>query len=236
MKRLFFIAIISCALTACSKDAVDEYGQVSYIYLANDSVSIEEVKPIEYSFAFHPGADKDTVPLLIKLVGKLSDQDRPITLSVEASETTAIASDYSLPGPAVLRGGRAIDTIALVLHKSARLQSGKYKIRLVLTETEHFKLGPPANRFVDVIFSDMIARPSWWETQGPVETNFLGKYSDTKYRLFIEATGITDMTGLSEMEQRAYAVIFRDFLARGREAGEVYEDESGMINVSPNLS
>ena len=84
-----------------------------------------------------------------------------------------------------------------------------------------------------LLFSDMIARPSWWNSI--VETNFLGQYSDTKYRLFIEATGIADMTGLSESEQRAYSIIFRDFLARGRENGEVYEDENGMINVSPNL-
>ncbi len=55
----------------------------------------------------------------------------------------------------------------------------------------------------------MIARPGWWTTT--VETNFLAKYSDNKYRLFIEATGIADMTGLSETEQRAYAIIFRRF-------------------------
>lgn len=218
---------------ACSKDSVDEYGDIAYVYLVNKDTDTSSVKPIEYSFAFHPGADKDTVPLLVKLMGKLKDQNRSIALTVDASQTTAIASDYELPRTIELRAGHAVDTIALVLHKSDRLKTGKFKIRIALQANEHFVLGPLANRFVDITFSDMIARPGWWTTI--VETNFLAKYSDNKYRLFIEATGIADMTGLSETEQRAYAIIFRDFLARGRENGEVYEDENGQINVSPNL-
>jgi hypothetical protein len=218
---------------ACSKDSVDEYGDTAFVYLINKNADTSSVKPIEYSFAFHPGVDKDTVPLLIKLMGKLKDQNRSIALTVDASQTTAIASDYELPPTMELRAGRAVDTIALVLHKSDRLKTGKFKIRLALQANEYFGLGPIANRFVDITFSDMIARPGWWTST--VVTNFLDKYSDNKYRLFIEATGIADMTGLSETEQRAYAIIFRDFLARGRENGEVYEDENGQINVSPNL-
>lgn len=232
MKPLIIITIIGCWLAGCSKDAVNPYGEVNYIYLATDSAEIDSVSSIEYSFAFHPGADIDTVPVLIKLVGKLSDQDRPVTVTVETSHSTAIESDYDLPDP-VLRAGRAVDTIHLVLHNSDRLKAQKFRIRLMLNENAHFLPGPPKNQHIDITFSDMIARPGWWSTT--VETNFLGQYSDAKYRLFIEATGIADMTGLSENEQRAYAIIFRDFLARGREGGEVYEDENGMINVSPNL-
>lgn len=233
MKRLSVIIIACCWLISCSKDAVDEYGETNYVYLANSNADIEEVDSVEYSFAFNPGAARDTVPVLIKLIGKLSDQDRPVALAIDTEQTTALESDYELPDPMVLRAGRAIDTIALVLHNSDRLKTGKFKIRLMLQSNGHFQLGPPGNRYIDITFSDMLARPGWWNEV--VVTNFLGQYSDTKYRLFIEATGIADMTGLSETEQRAYAIIFRDFLARGRENGEVYEDEYGMINVSPNL-
>lgn len=233
MKRLYVITILCCWLIGCSKDAVDEYGEISYVYLADDSTDVNEVTPIEYSFAFHPGAEKDTVPVLIKLIGKLGDQDRPVALTVDAPHTTALAEDYELPDPLMFHAGRAMDTIALVLNNSARLKTGKFKIRLMLQSNEHFQLGPPDNRYIDITFSDMIARPGWWDDV--VERNFLSLYSDAKYRLFIEATGITDMSGLSESEQRAYAIIFRDFLARGRENGEVYEDENGLINVSPNL-
>lgn len=230
MKAFIYITLLCCcAVAACKKDQLDEYGDTSYIYLASDTAT-----KVEYSFAFNPGADKDTVPIPVKLIGKLAAADRPVALVVVTSHTTAIKSDYTLPSPIVLRSNRALDTINLVLHNSARLQTQRFKIRLMLQENDVFQLGPQTNRYIDITFSDMIARPSWWNTV--VTTNFLGQYSDAKYRLFIEATGVADMTGLSENEQRAYAVIFRDFLARGREAGEVYEDENGLINVSPNLN
>jgi len=232
MKHLSIITIL-CWLAGCSKDKVGDYGETSFLYLTNKSGDTTKVKPIEYSFAFHPGVNKDTVPIPIMLIGKLSDEDRPVVIDVDPAHSTALASDYELPGPNLLHAGRVMDTIVLVLNNSNRLKNGKFKIRLMLNESEHFRLGPPDNRYVDVTFSDMIARPAWWNET--VERNFLGGYSDTKYRLFIEATGIADMTGLPETEQRAYAIIFRDFLARGRENGEVYEDENGLIKVSPNL-
>lgn len=233
MKPLYIILIICPWLAACSKDAVDKYGDDSFVFFVNKGNDTSALKLIEYSFAFHPGAEKDTIPLLVKLMGKLKDENRPVAITVAASQTTAIASDYQLPAALTLRGGRALDTLLLVLNKSDRLKTSKFKIRIALQANEHFKLGPLANQYVDITFSDMIARPDWWTSV--VETNFLDKYSDTKYRLFIEATGVADMTGLAETEQRAYAIIFRDFLARGRENGEQYVDENGQINVSPNL-
>ena len=76
----------------------------------------------------------------------------------------------------------------------------------------------------------MISRPEWWDEV--VVNSFLGTYSDTKYRLFIEATGIADMTNLSESEMRAYSMILRDFLKKGREEGKEFIDENGEpINV-----
>lgn len=233
MKHFYLITLLGCWLMSCKKDAVDEFGETSYIYLANKLNDSSSVKPIEYSFAFHPGSNKDTIPLLIKLIGRVSDADRSVDIAVDPSNTTALPGDYELPGPNVLRSGRAWDNIALVLHNSDRLKTGKFKLRLVLNETEFFRLGPPGNRYIDITFSDMIARPNWWNQD--MENLFLGAYSDTKYRLFIEATGVADLTGLTETEKRAYAIIFRDFLARGRENGEVYVDENGQINVSPNL-
>lgn len=229
MKRILYtIVLISCCLAGCSKDEIDPYGKTDYIFFSNDTATT-----IEYSFAFNPGVEKDTVGVILKLVGRVTTDNRPIALSVDPAYTTALSSDYKLPDNIVLRAGYAADTIPLILHKTARLQTAKFKIRLVLHENGQFLPGPPANRYLNILFSDMIARPGWWNNI--VTTNFLGTYSDTKYRLFIEATGIADMTGLSENSQRAYAIIFRDFLARGREQGEVYEDENGQIDVSPNL-
>lgn len=229
MKCFYSLFIISVLIASCNKDELTPYQTNNYIFLTNDSSNV-----IEYSFAFHPGVTSDTVPVVISLIGQLSEQDRSFILQVDPGHSTALDNDYTLPAQILFGANKAKDTIALVLHKSDRLATDKYKIRLSLATNEHFQLGPVTNRHIDIVFSDMIARPGWWNSI--ITNNFLSQYSDTKYRLFIEATGIADMTDLSETEQRAYAIIFRDFLARGREGGAVYEDENGMINVSPNLN
>ncbi|WP_257667320.1 DUF4843 domain-containing protein [Parapedobacter tibetensis] len=235
MKHVFTLGLALLCLARCTKDEIDLYGNTDYLCFADSTPDvIGSTDIIEYSFAFNPGAVHDTIPVFVKLVGNQSPVNRPIALTVDAENTTALEGDFELPHPLVFRAGLAVDTLALVLHHSEGLQQEKRTLRLTIHENEHFKLGPLTNRYIDIHFSDMIARPAWWNNT--VTTNFLGAYSDTKYRLFIEATGIADMGDLSENEQRAYAVIFRDFLARGREQGEIYEDEHGLINVSPNLT
>lgn len=232
MKKILTIVAVAVAgaLAGCEKDRIAHYGETEYIYFSRASAQV-----LEYSFAFNPNAKRDTLPLVVRLIGKPVDQDRTIGLEVDAEHTTAQPDDYTLPTSVRLRAGRVIDTIALVLHHSDRLMEQKYTLRLRLVENEHFELGPTTNAYLDVLFSDIIARPSWWTTT--VANNFLGPYSDAKYRLFIEATGVADMSDLSENEQRAYAIIFRDFLASGRENGNEYkDDEIGQINVSPNLT
>lgn len=229
MRYLLTFSLLLLLASGCKKDAIDLYGETEYIYFANESDQV-----IEYSFAFHPGVTRDTVPLILKLVGRPGDTDRPVRLQVDAAHTSAVESDFDLPDKLVLRAGKATDTIPLILHNSVRLLQEKFTLRLVIQPNAHFQLGPASNRYQDILFSDILARPAWW-TQ-VVTTNFLGAYSDAKYRYFIEATGITDMSDLSENEQRAYAIIFRDFLAQGRAEGQEYEDENGKINVSPNLS
>lgn len=217
-------------LAGCEKDRIAHYGETEYIYFANASSNV-----VEYSFAFNPTATQDTVPLVIRLIGKPVDQDRTVTLVVDPDHTTARPEDYTLPSSMRLRAGRVIDTIPLVLHHSDRLALEKYTLRLNILENEHFELGPVTNTYIDILFSDIIARPAWWTTT--VTNNFLGVYSDAKYRYFIEATGVADLTEASEGELRAYAIIFREFLAREREQGRVFEDEeTGRIDVSPSLT
>jgi hypothetical protein len=223
---IFFISLILIA--GCTTDEIDKYNNANYIYFEHLSKNV-----LEYSFSFHPGKDQDTIPVVVKLIGDISDNNRSIALSVDPSNTTAQSSDYSLPENIVLTAGKVIDTISLILYKTERLKENKFSIRLEIKDNEELKCGPLANSYIDILFSDMLSKPVWWDSS--IESNFLGTYSDTKYRLFIEATGISDMAGLSESEKRAYALIFRDFLERGREQGIEYIDEFGLITVPVKL-
>ncbi len=228
MKTIYTLFIALLLLAGCHTEEIEKYNHVNYIYLANLNESM-----LEYSFSFHPGKNSDTIPIVIKLIGDISDHDRPISLVVEASKTTALETDYTLPEHIVLRAGHFTDTIPFVLHKTARLQANKYTIRLEIKDSELLKRGPASNRYIDIRFSDMISRPVWWNDE--MVNNWLGTYSDIKYRLFIEATGIVDMTGLTDSEVRAYAVMFRDFLDKSKEQGHKYEDENGVVTVPVRL-
>jgi len=219
--KIIIIAISVLAILAgCKKDEIDIYNGNTYIYFDREGEDVQE-----YSFAFHPGIDLDTVPLIVKLIGYPTDYDREIGLVINESKTTADAADYWLPSEFVLRAGSHIDSIPLVLYKSEKLKESKFTLYLEIKDSEELRSGPVPNCFAQIVFSDMLAKPDWWDEV--VVTNFLGKYSDEKYRLFIEDTGIADLTGMSESAMRAYALIFRDFLKKGREEGKEFVDESG---------
>ena len=227
MKNKIIVIALSLVtfLIACEKDEIDLYSGENYIYFERESENI-----LEYSFSFHPGVDVDTIPLVVKLIGNIADYDRKIELQIVDTGTTATDSDYSLPAEIVFRAGSNKDSIPLVLYNSEKLKETKLKLSFAINDAEELLCGPMDNKYAEIIFSDMISRPEWWDEV--VVNSFLGTYSDTKYRLFIEATGIADMTNLSESEMRAYSMILRDFLKKGREEGKEFIDENGEpINV-----
>jgi hypothetical protein len=60
-----------------------------------------------------------------------------------------------------------------------------------------------------------------------MESSFLGRYSDKKYRLFMTVTGIGDMTGMEYYDKRYYTLLFKNWLRDEKAAGHtVYEDDN----------
>jgi hypothetical protein len=221
MKYINILPLITLLLlSGCIKDEIETYSGDNYVYFARSGEDV-----LEYSFSFHPGREQDTIPLAVKLIGQIADRDRIIDIEVDPAKTTALPADYLLPSNIVFKAGKASDTIPLVLFKTDKLLQTKLKLGLIIKEGADFKCGPVTNVTLDILFSDMLSKPEWWDES--IVNNFLGIYSDAKYRYFIEATGISDMSKLNESEKRAYAQIFRDFLKRGREQGRVFNDEQG---------
>lgn len=217
---LLIPVVMVSLLHSCKVDRIDTYSGEDYIYFAHKGQEL-----MEYSFSFHPGKESDTIPLVVKLVGTIVNHDRKIGLYVDTDSTSATQSDFVLPSNVVLRAGHHTDTIELVLNKSEKLLEQKFNINLKIADSPDLLCGPLTNIYLNVLFSDMLSRPGWWDAG--IVNNFLGEYSDAKYRFFIEATGVADLTGMSESEKRAYALIFRDFLRKGRDEGRVFVDEQG---------
>ena len=136
--KIIIIAISVLAILAgCKKDEIDIYNGNTYIYFDREGEDVQE-----YSFAFHPGIDLDTVPLIVKLIGYPTDYDREIGLVINESKTTADAADYWLPSEFVLRAGSHIDSIPLVLYKSEKLKESKFTLYLEIKDSEELRSGP----------------------------------------------------------------------------------------------
>ncbi len=94
-----------------------------------------------------------------------------------------------------------------------------------------FFAGPFEFRFANIIFSDMVSKPSWWDDD--VTDFYLGEYSEKKFKLFMEVTKVGDLSDSNESEIRSYAIIFKYYLIKEKEEGRtVYEEDGSEMNVS----
>lgn len=69
-----------------------------------------------------------------------------------------------------------------------------------------------------VRFSSLISQPLWWDDV--VTESLLGKYTETKFRLFMEVTGVGDLTELSESERWSLARQFKYYLIKKKMRGK----------------
>lgn len=219
------------ALTGCRTDEIDLYSDNSYIYFTNDSDNV-----IEYSFVYEPGVQTGMIPLSISLIGSLDERAREVSMRVASDKSDAPQGTYDLPSQTLLGALKARDTVWLTVYKNEAMRDVKYKLRIEINDNGNFLAGPTTNRFIDVVFSDMVSRPAWWDDT--IVNNFLGVYTNLKYRLFIEATGTADLTDASENETWTYTAMFRDFLLAGREnatGDDPFTDDDGRVDVSPTF-
>jgi len=80
------------------------------------------------------------------------------------------------------------DTIKIRLNLSERLKKMEKGVRLFveLVPGEGIGLGQYERRRAVIISSYVAERPDWWKENGEVELTLLGKFSNTKYKLFVE--------------------------------------------------
>lgn len=79
-----------------------------------------------------------------------------------------------------------------------------------LTASDDFLPGPTDVISAQLNFSNKLIQPVWWNTA--VINDYLGAYSDKKYRTLIIATGIGDWTGMSASEKRSYAIMLANYI------------------------
>ena len=228
MKYSFVILmlIVGWSLSSCSTDEIEVYQTDRYVYftgMASDS--------IKESFFFYPGAETIHVDLLVRYAGLALEKDMAYRLVVDEELTTAQADvDYDVDLEPTMRRGQKVDTVRVILKKTAALDSKDLQLALRIVGNENFLEGPQDSLLSPrIIFTSQSARPTWWDDE--IVEFFLGTYSEVKYQLFITVTGISDMSELSIAEKRIYSLRLKNYLIEQRNADNPVMDGNVEMSV-----
>lgn len=227
MKKYILYIIGLLFFVSCQEEKLKPFSGERYISFSNNV----ETDSVSLSFFFYPGQDKVLVPLEINLAGLPLNKDLEYKIEVNDKHTTADSKYFKLPDNLIFEKGKIKDTINIELVNSPELKEKEVKLVLNIVENENFIPGAISYRYAKIVFSDIVSQPVWWDWK--VARYILGDYSVKKFRLFMQVTGIGDITGLHPSDVRSYAIQFKYYLAKEKEAGRtVYEENGAEMEVT----
>ncbi|MBO9633941.1 MAG: DUF4843 domain-containing protein [Chitinophagaceae bacterium] len=214
------IVALLALMQSCSKDEIIRYDSGDYIQF-NKSYKDSSM----FSFLALPDDDEAKTPLVVELVGKPSDKDRQYKITVANELTTATTAHYSLPSTFTLRANRTSDTAWVTVKKLPDLSVRPVRLVLKIESTDELKYGQVDYCVSILNISNVIARPDWWNQT--VEWYYLGEYSDKKYSLFIQVTGLSEINSSNIDIVRYYTMKFKNYLLQEKDAGRTVYEENG---------
>jgi hypothetical protein len=230
MKKIIFMTMV-CIVTlsgGCKSDDIMTYEGAEYIQFARsfaDSVTV--------TFLNAGGIPEYDYPVLVELVGNPASHDRTFSVEVLDDYTTATSVNYSMPSEFVLPAGAVDGTFAVKFINTPDLSAKELRLTLRIVSSEQLKAGETQNTLLVIRFSDMVKQPAWWDRT--ITDSFLGLYSEKKHRLFVEVTGVTDLTGANYYEQRSSTLIFKTWLREEAAAGRTVYEADGITQMSVAL-
>ena len=225
MKKTIIFAFAAALLGAgaCSEQGLPTYGDGHYVYFAEKSDEI-----VRFSFKTTPGEDTRTIRLGVETVTRTTDRTMGFRLEIDPERTTAPSEAYDLDPNPVIQVGMFTGETYVTVHRTAVMDEKEVDIAVRIVEGGDFLPGPTTNCLRIIRVSNIISQPDWWGTGSVTELSYLGKYSDTKYLLFIEVTGISDFNALDPSEKRQYAIQFKRYL----EANPQKDEDGSQMSVS----
>jgi hypothetical protein len=189
--RSFIITllVIFAFLTACQKTKYLTYQSNDNVYFNFKDDSTTDRDSVVYTFAFTPEKLSDTILLPIRISGNRVHKTRQYKVAIVQSGTTAVAgthyvpllSSYTIPADS----GSSILPL-IVYNKDTNLTRKAVALNLQLTATDDLQTQFTGLINARIIISNKLQMPSWWHL-------WMTNYTDTKYRLFIIATGVTEL-------------------------------------------
>ena len=172
-------------LVSCQERNPDLFMDISGVYFNNTSGLMAVTDSIDITFVYE-ATDQLDVPVKVQLLGRASEQDRPLGITV-VSDNAVEGVDFVLPEAAILPAGESSVEYIVSLKRTPALKSEKKMIHLQIHANEYFDL--PVTDIVQIsdtvsvldykiYFSDMFTKaPSTWEV------NLLGEFTQHKFEL-----------------------------------------------------
>ncbi len=233
-------------LISCQEEGLVVNGNdISYINfnkdLTKDTTRISfEIYPLE------EGMDVKIaeVPVEVAIFGKIQEKDLEFTISLDENMSTLPASQCILSEKYVFKGGQLLDTIYVKIKNSPDLKTTTKYIALKINAEGEVGEGVATYSRAIIAVTDRLVKPDWWDLKdmdgeySTVDYYYLGFYSNTKYRMFLEILRENDdelFDGKDKVKLRKYSLLLKYEVAEYNELhpDDLLRDEKGELIEVP---
>lgn len=201
MKNLNILYLVICTvlfLGACKKSEPTSFSATPQIYFYDADALTGKVRDsVLISFARLGNDIKQTkVDIPLEFIGKVSTSDRPFSVVVDRTKTTAVEGKHFVMVPEsymVIKGAnKALLPIKII--STSDLDNKTVQVVLKLQKNKNFDtdfhfvntdLNTMDLSSYRILISNMLLKPSWWD--GSSET-YLGAFSRKKVELIFDVT------------------------------------------------
>lgn len=189
-KILWWALISILMLQACEKDELTAFKIKSGIGFYKEGIDAGR-DSLSMSFAIlKDNIVADTIELPLRIVGKVADVDRVVTVIADPEKTTAIAESYDIL-PTTVLAGEYTTTLKIRINRIPELKEKEARLWLILQPSNELQVGAKESDNYLLKFNDYLTKPNPWD-----EVRF-GAYSQSKYSLIIRETGYSTFNGLT---------------------------------------
>ena len=183
--KIYILLLAVTLLCSCEERHPSPFEDISGVYFNNLSSMMMVTDSLDLTFVYESG-DSVEVPVRVQLMGRASDQPRPLDITVN-SDDAVLGVDYLLPEEAVMPADSSYVDYIITLIRTQALKYSKKTIDLEIHANDHFTL--PISHVVQVAdtvstldftisFSDMFTKaPAAWEA------NLVGEFTQQKFEL-----------------------------------------------------
>ena len=232
------------ALVSCEEEGLlVNDNTVSYLTFAKDMT--KDTTTVTFQM-YNDGVDA-VIPIEVHISGKLQTEDLHFTVSIDEGRTTLDGALYELPSDCVVRGGMLTDTIYVTFKNAPSLRTQTKILALKFDEREGVRTGDHHYARALIAVTDRLFKPDWWSVNdvgtednpwNSVDLYYLGEYSETKYKMFLDELkkdGVT-FDGSNKQMLRKYALRLKNILLdmnAGKPESEWVKDENGVVITLP---